>query len=97
MPEEDDEHMRRRLVDSGRGAGFPAADTERDSAKMDPSGYRFQFPGFWRMTLRQWYAGQAMEGLLAQPNRTDDMPILAKIAFRAADALITFEMNEKGL
>jgi hypothetical protein len=48
------------------------------------------------MTLRQWYAGKAMAGALANQKFTDfyDPASITKIAFDFADKMIEFEKNE---
>ena len=50
----------------------------------DPEVYYLKHPG---MTLRQWYAGLAMQGLLAH-NGGDWGDLVAKDAAKEADALI---------
>ena len=41
------------------------------------------------MTLRQWYAGMAMQGLLALPNGSGDaLNNLVKAAFTIADTML---------
>lgn len=47
-----------------------------------------QFPG---MTLRQWYAGQALIGMAPRSTRHDEA---AKEAFAFADAMVSFEAAE---
>lgn len=63
-------------------------------AKDDGGGQAFPVAahGAWQsgMTLRQWYAGQAMQGLLASLTSDDDWSVvgLAQTAFAYADAMI---------
>lgn len=40
------------------------------------------------MTLRDWFAGQALAGLLASPQTGDDANAVIRAAFSAADAMI---------
>lgn len=40
------------------------------------------------MTLRDWFAGQAMLGLLADATRQGSMEELARVSFAAADAML---------
>ena len=49
------------------------------------------------MTLRQWYAGQALSGIRGDTSAAEIMapPKLAKWCFEMADAMIAFEENEK--
>ncbi len=50
------------------------------------------------MTLRQWYAGQALAGItmaLVNGIRPDDVPLLAKDAFHIADAMLAQESKER--
>lgn len=50
------------------------------------------------VTLRQWYAGQALAGLLAFPGKVGPAPWkahnFASAAFEYADAMIAFEQQE---
>ena len=47
------------------------------------------------MTLRQWYAGQALAGNLAHPDSITDEKAHARFAFKIADAMIAHEAGEK--
>lgn len=48
------------------------------------------------MTLRQWYAGLAMQGLLANSDRFYDKWDIARIASDIADVMLdTFEGGDK--
>lgn len=40
------------------------------------------------MTLRDWFAGQALAGVTADPNIMLDDPKLAGVAYRVADAML---------
>ena len=44
-------------------------------------------PSMACMSLRQWYAGMALQGMLANPNWTDD-ECAAHYAFEYADSMI---------
>jgi hypothetical protein len=62
------------------GPAFPVADTVHSTGQV-------QY-GFTGMTLRDYFAGQALAGALADPT-CDLSPIeLAKIAYREADAML---------
>jgi len=79
------------------GPAFPSEPTRYilggsgGAGELKPAGY----PG---MTLRDWFAGQAMQGLLAEPQPDDGEPELglgreyatnaAKAAYRLADAML---------
>lgn len=44
------------------------------------------------MTLRQWYAGQALAGMTANPEHNDtDWETIVELSFHAADAMIAAE------
>lgn len=40
------------------------------------------------MSIRQWYAGMALQGLLACPDTTGNIEEVVKDAFKCADAMI---------
>jgi hypothetical protein len=64
------------------GPAFPGFDYVAQDGKVNPSG----------MTLRDWFAGQALAGLLAAvPKDTPwlDTDHLASLAYDAADAMLT--------
>ena len=47
------------------------------------------------MTLRQWYAGQALAGLVG--TRPDEnRHVIARLALRQADAMIKVEQEDEG-
>lgn len=48
------------------------------------------------MSLRQWYAGMAMQGLLSNPNRDWTYSDYIDGAFDYADAMIEHEEKENG-
>jgi hypothetical protein len=65
------------INDGGPAFPFPSTKT--------PEGY--VQPGWYGMTLRDWFAGQALAGLTADP----DMPTFhkcAEIAYACADAML---------
>jgi len=64
------------------GAAFPRAST---------------LFGFGRngMTMRQWYAGHALAGLLANPRIKEDKMRMPGLAIEIADAMIDGEEWEK--
>jgi len=48
------------------------------------------------MSLRAWFAGQALKGMLSNPNRVGNFPKFedgAKDAYRWADAMIAIEIE----
>tara|TARA_R110000822_G_scaffold17178_5_gene57958 strand:+ start:1689 stop:1967 length:279 start_codon:yes stop_codon:yes gene_type:complete len=71
-------------IDDG-GPSFPSAET-RQNANGDFS------PGFAGMSLRDWFAGQALAGLSTIEDLTTFKT--AKIAYDIADEMI-FKLNEK--
>lgn len=51
------------------------------------------------LTKRQWYAGMAMQGLIASTTNSDDWPastLVAQKSFEMADAMLAFEEKEAG-
>lgn len=65
------------------GAAFP-------SERLTTTGKQYQHHA--GMTLRDWFAGLAMQGFAADPASHalfDDMPDMARSAYEAADAMIT--------
>ena len=66
--------------DDGRSA-FPHQAIPNDKGWLGDS------PGDDGMTLRQWYAGQALAGTCADPNQTEAGEV-ARFAVSCADALI---------
>ena len=40
------------------------------------------------MTLRDYFAGQALAGMLADPDTTESPDVLARACYRCADAMI---------
>jgi hypothetical protein len=61
------------------GPAFPRED------RVDGAGYVYEFPG---MTLRDWFAGQALAGLMAYPHNTDTYEKAADKIWTMADAMI---------
>lgn len=48
------------------------------------------------MTLRQWYAGMALQGLMRHPDSVGESEaVIARWAFLAADAMIAYEADEQ--
>ena len=70
------------------GQAFPASLTLTGEGRLE-----FPLSG---MTLRQWYAGMAMSGLLATNEyyRSEEFKTVAKMAFAQADAMIALENQE---
>lgn len=71
------------------GPAFPQIDTRTAGENGD---YRQETYSYGGMTLRQWYAGQALIGLAASNNGhwfgAQDTPEMARRAFAAADAML---------
>ena len=63
---------------SNGGSAFPVAD---DRSPIDAHGS----PG---MSLRDWFAGQAISGFLAHPQDICDPKITARQAYLIADAML---------
>lgn len=59
---------------------------------MTHSGPNAAFPyppdGYEGMTMREWYAGMAMQGLLAGPEDTEDPREVAARAIAMADSML---------
>ena len=75
------------------GAAFPGGTIKEDAQRVED----FCLPYHGGMSLRDWFAGQALNGLVSR--ETDDViadvlqrrayPLVwAKVAYRAADALL---------
>lgn len=68
--------------------------TEADDTKRNDGGQAFPrtptdlYDGHAGMTLRQWYMGQAMVGLIANPNNGGTPAQVAKICAAVADAML---------
>lgn len=56
------------------------------------NGHRMARPG---MTLRQWYAGQALAGIMADSQYAGTSADFAECAFRFADAMLAHEAAER--
>ena len=73
------------------GLAHPATRREPDPAN----------PAFWHsvtypgLTLRDWFAGQALAGILANPNQSATFESDASAAWKAADALLAFHPARK--
>lgn len=55
----------------------------------------FKFAGLPLMTLRQWYAGMALQGMLADRTHAGENHEYAAWAFGFADAMIAHEKKEQ--
>jgi hypothetical protein len=66
-------------TDNG-GPAFPVADTVYPSGQVQH--------GFNGMSLRDWFAGQALAGMLADQMREGHPKDYAKNAYRFADAVL---------
>lgn len=51
-------------------------------------------PGYAGMTLRDWFAGQALAGLAYM--NTEHMPGIVKRAYQLADAMLAERVKERG-
>jgi hypothetical protein len=69
----------KQLIDDG-GTAFPTADTIYPNGQM-------QF-GSNGMSLRDWFAGMAMQGMLSNPELSGSVELLARESFTYADAMI---------
>lgn len=71
--------------------GGPAFPTENNVTSDDPNEFLPQ-PGAWHgMSLRDWFAGQALIGLLGSgvaEKREQSSEVVAEIAYRNADAML---------
>ena len=65
------------------GPAFPQG--YLDGPEVDPSG----------MSLRAWFAGMAMQGLITNPDTVSEVEIVAKFSIQYADALIAELEKEK--
>ncbi len=66
------------------------------SEKPD-GGPAFPLPDYTRsgMTLQDWFAGEALQGLVANGNvRLERLPVVARVAYEYADAMIA-ERNKR--
>lgn len=75
------------------GSAFPRSGYRQEDADVF-------IPGALGMTLRQWYAGMALNGIIRRVHfESGDGPILENVAahlsFKYADAMIVFEEKEK--
>jgi len=70
-------------IDDG-GPAFPVPDTVYPSGQVQP--------GSWGMTLRDWFAGQALIGLVSDGNTNFSV---SKEAYRLADAMIVARKEAK--
>ena len=66
------------------GPAFPRPYSKRKSALYKPENYTSQAG----MTLRQWYAGMALQGMLAKEETAGTFIQFAKDAFDHADAML---------
>lgn len=74
------------------GSAFPRANSFVRDEDDSPSTVFHE--GQTGMTLRQWYAGMALQGLLADPNGPGKA-VIVKEAFEIADAMISREEWER--
>jgi len=75
------------------GPAFPGGPTGGEYRGEDGYVYH-QFSPSTGMSLRQWYAGMAMQGLLSNPTiglepTTDTIPAVVKQSFNIADAMLS--------
>jgi len=63
-------------------------------SKRDDGGFAFPQGAFDGMTMRQWYAGLAMNGWMAHYKDAEPADI-ATFAFGIADALIAEDVEER--
>lgn len=65
-------------IDSG-GMAFPVTPTDR-SGQIGPTEYG--------LTKREWYAGMALQGLLANPSTILKQAYIPELSYEYADAMI---------
>lgn len=75
------------MIDNG-GPAFPRPMTVKDEDSY------IQDHGDFGMSLRDWFAGKALAGLLTHPNMFGDPAHYAVVAYRYADAMLV--AREKG-
>jgi len=61
--------------------------TEEDKV-MDDGGRAFPSDGFRGMSMQDYFAGQALAGLMADPTIEGSWEHLARISYKMADAMI---------
>lgn len=67
-------------------SAFPCAYSDTDSCgNVKPRFYQIG------MSLREWYAGMAMQGMLASGRHLANDPYIAKEAFGVADEMLAYE------
>ena len=62
--------------------------------KNGPNDGLLEIPKHMGMTRRQWLAGMAMSGWLADPNASGPIASVVKGCYAYADAMIAFEESE---
>ena len=70
--------------------GGPAFPTEQHE-NQDNTWNQTYDPG---MSLRDWFAGMALSGLLANPEHDESFPLNAEHAYRVADAMLAERKKE---
>ena len=68
--------------------------SDRDGGPAFPIPESDHSQGQTGMTLRQWYAGQALPGLILRTDKETDYYVVGE-AFECADAMIAFEREEE--
>lgn len=74
------------MIPDDGGPAFP-------SGKSEKAGYENTLPYYEGMTLRDWFAGQALVGIWACPTSSGDWHDLADEAYKTADAIIAARNN----
>ncbi len=71
------------INDGGPAFPVPMFTREADGQPMSATEY-----GLGGMSLRDWFAGQALAGLLASPETNMPFDVAAPLAYRHADAML---------
>lgn len=81
-------------INDGGGPAFPQPIAEVDGTVFNASEYSPKDAG---MTRRQWFAGMAMQGILAADPALRIKPdVIASWAYEQADAMLAHEAMERG-
>lgn len=60
-----------------------------------PMSHEQKQTGVWGLTKREWYAGMALQGLLANPSTILKQADIPELSFEYADAMIKAGEGEK--
>jgi len=82
--------MTKDKIDDG-GPAFPRSGTFKDYCRDE-----FVDSPYSGMSLRDWFAGQALAGLLACPNNSADVTIIMMASYQVADAMLQARKLDSG-